>query len=176
MSVIRRTAVAGSAAALVLGVVAIAPADAETVRIHDGRDTSAVQELVAVKIKHEQRLDVVMRFSNNYHRQGEYPFSIYLDTDRNDPGPEYVLASHFNSVWKTEGWNTALGDRVDCSLRGYANWRKHTIRMSFGHGCMEGYTGPVRVSVSASGQADDLSFVQDYAPAKHRFSAPVARY
>lgn len=157
-----------------LTVAAAMPAQAQTLVIPDGRDTTAVQELLRVKVVHEKAVTVVMKFSSNYHRQGEYPFGIAYDTVRRDPGPEYVYDSHLGGVFERESWAGGTGDRVDCFVGGAANWRRHTIRITVGHKCLGGDTGPVRVNVHASGQAADLSFVEDYAPGYRTFSQPVA--
>jgi hypothetical protein len=170
----RRTlAITALAAAIAAGLAV--PAHAQTISVPDGRDTDAVQELVGVRIKHEKLVTVVMRFSSNYHRGAEYPFSIWYDTRRSDRGPEFAYFSHFGAVYKVESWRGGLAHEMDCFVDGKMNLRKHTIRITVGHGCLGGDRGPVRVNVSASGQAEDLSFVPDYAPGFHEFSEPVAR-
>ena len=68
----RRT-IAGLAAAGLVTAVAAAGAHAQTIRIHDGRDTSAQQELVGVRVTYENMASVAMRFSSNYFLHGEVP-------------------------------------------------------------------------------------------------------
>ena len=162
-------------ATAVLGLAAAVPAQAQTLAIPDGRDTEAVQELLSVRVVHESAVTVVMKFSSNYHRDGEYPFGIYYDTDRGDPGPEYLYDGHFGGVYERESWAGGTGDEMDCNITGALNGKRHTIRITVGHRCLGGDKGPVRVNVHASGQADDLSFVPDYAPGERQFSDPVAR-
>jgi hypothetical protein len=166
------------AAAVVLGgalaLSVVGPAQAETRLIPDGRDTDAVQELIGVRVVHQGLVKVVMKFSNNYHREGEYPFSIYYDTRRKDKGPEFHFVSHFGGVFRSETWSRG-GDRaIDCRVDGDVNWKRHTLTIAIGHRCLGGDDGPVRVNVSAQGQAEDLSFVPDYAPGFHQLSLPVA--
>lgn len=169
-----KTILLGSAV-VALAAAGALPAQAQSLAIPDGRDTVAVQELTRVRVVHEGAVTVVMTFSNNYHREGEYPFGIAYDTDRSDPGPEYRYVSHFGGVYETESWAGDAGDRMDCHIDGALNRHRHTIRITIGHRCLGGDPGPVRVNVSASGQAEDLSFVPDYAPAERVFSNPVAQ-
>jgi hypothetical protein len=159
--------------ALALGVAA--PAQAETRVIPDGRDTDAAQELIGVRVVHGGLVRVVMRFSSNYHREGEYPFAIYYDTRRRDRGPEFIFVSHFGGVFRTETWGDIGDHAIDCRVEGDDNLRRHTLTIAVGHRCLGGDDGPVRINVSAQGQADDLGFVPDYAPGFHQFSLPVAR-
>jgi hypothetical protein len=170
----RRTTAAIGATVL-LTLAAATGAEAETIRVHDGRDTNAVQELLGVRVTNEKFVTVVMKFSSNYHARDEYPFSIFYDTQRSDNAPEFAYFSHFGRVYRINRWQARHPHEMQCFVDGRLNRQRHTIRITIGHGCLGGHSGPVRVNVSAVGKAADQSFVPDNAPGFHAWSEPVAR-
>jgi hypothetical protein len=158
----------------VLSIGVVVPAHGETLFIPDGRDTRALEELVSVKVVHRGMVKVVMKFTSNYHREGEFPFSIYYDTRPRDRGPEFHFVSHFGGVLRSETWSRGGSRIIDCRVEGGDNLRRHTLTISVGHRCLGDDDGPVGINVVASGKGV-RGFVPDNAPAFHEFSAPVAR-
>lgn len=170
-----RTSIKAALLAAGLAVAVAAPAAADTVHIRDGRDTDAVQELVAVRIKHENMVNVAMRFSSNYFNRGEVPYTIWYDTNPRNHGPEYALYEHFGSVYKVKGWHGGLRHQVDCFVTGNRNLQRHVWRITVARDCLGNPRGPVRVNVSAVAKTDGGPTVIDYAPGEHQWSEPVAR-
>ena len=168
----RRT-IAGLAAAGLVTAVAAAGAHAQTIRIHDGRDTNAQQELVGVRVTYENMVSVAMRFSSNYFLHGEVPYTIWYDTNPKNPGPEYALYEHFGSVYKVKGWHGGLRHEVDCFVTGARNADKHVWRITVSDKCFGDDTGPIRVSVDALAKSSGSPSVIDYVPGKHQWSEPV---
>ena len=152
-----------------------APSHAEVVRIQDGRDTSAKQELLAVRIQHGKRVAVTLRYSSNYALHAEYPFEILFNTKPARKGAEFGYFSHFGAVYTVK--NGDFADQVDCSIRYRQSDVHHTIRLSFAHRCLRGDLGPVRIRVSAFAKtAPNKPMVTDYVPGKRRWSEPVSQY
>lgn len=171
---LRALAMAGAAASLVAGLAA--PAGAETVRVRDGRDTPAAQELLGVRVSYERMLTIAMRFSSNYFTHGEVPYTLWYDTKPKNPGPEYAFYEHFGSVYKVRGWRGSLRHPVDCFVTGARNTKRHVWRITVSDRCFGKDTGPVRVSVSAMAKPrPGQGTVVDYVPGRHAFSEPVAR-
>ena len=171
----RRTMAAVAATGL-LAAAAVGSAQAQTIQIRDGRDTSAQQELVGVRVKYENMLSVAMRFSSNYFLDGEVPYTIWYDTQPNNPGPEYALYEHFGSVYKVKGWRGGLTHEVDCFVTGARNEDTHVWRITVSDKCFGRDRGPIRVSVDAMAKTDGRPYVIDYVPGKHQWSDSVARY
>jgi hypothetical protein len=169
----RRT-LAGTATLALLAATAVG-ARAETIHVHDGRDTSARQELVGVRVKYENMLTVAMRFSSNYFLAGEVPYTIWYDTKPKNPGPEFALYEHFGSVYKVKGWRGGLDHEVDCFVTGARNPDRHVWRITVSDKCFGRDRGPIRVSVDALAKTDGRPYVIDWAPGKHQWTEPVAR-
>ena len=166
---------AALAATGLLAVTAVAGASAQTIRVHDGRDTSARQELVGLRVKYENMLSVAMAFSSNYFLHGETPYTIWYDTNPKNPGPEYALYEHFGSVYKVKGWKGGLRHEVDCFVTGATNETTHVWRITVSDKCFGADKGPIRVSVDALALTDGRPYVVDWVPGKHQWSDPVQR-
>jgi hypothetical protein len=141
------------AATGLLGVAA-SGANAQTIRVHDGRDTSAQQELVGIRVKYEHMLTVAMKFSSNYFTRGETPYTIWYDTNPKNPGPEYALYEHFGSVYKVKGWHGGLRHEVDCFVTGARSESHHVWRITASDKCFGKDKGPIRISVDALAKSD----------------------
>ena len=167
---------AAMAAATLLSAAAAATAQAETIRIHDGRDTGAAQELVGVRVKYENMLSVAMRFSSNYFLHGEVPYTIWYDTNPTNAGPEYALYEHFGSVYRVNGWHGGLAHEVNCFVTGATNADRHVWRITVSDRCFGKDKGPLRVSVDAMAKTNGGPYVIDYVPGKRQWSDRVARH
>jgi hypothetical protein len=166
---------AAIAASCLVMIAAAAGAQAETIQVHDGRDTSARQELVGVRVKYENMLTVAMRFSSSYFMDGEVPYTIWYDTKPRNPGPEFALYEHFGAVYKVEGWRGGLDYEVKCFVTGARNPNRHVWRITVSDRCFGRDRGPIRVSVAAMGLTDGRPYVTDWAPGEHEWSQPVRR-
>lgn len=153
------------------------PSQAETIHIPDGRDAAAagaVQELLGLRVKHEKRVTVVMRFSSNYMLHGESPYGISYDTKPGRKGAEFFFSSHFGAVFTVRHGD--LINEVPCAIGGEFNRIKHSLRISIAHQCLRGDDGPVRVRVATTALAGPGSpLITDYSPGRHRWSEPVSQ-
>lgn len=172
----RRTITAVTAALLGLAMtLSPSSADAATVRIEDGRDTAAAQELLGVRIKHDRRITVVLRFSSNYFLDGEWPYSISYDTEPRRSGPEFGFFSHFGAVYRMRDGELVDTARMPGRIRYHVDTERHLLRVSIPHRALGRHPGLIRVRVSATAKPARASapMIVDYAPGPHRFSAPV---
>jgi hypothetical protein len=167
---------AAVAVTALLTVIAAGGAQAETIRIHDGRDTDAQQELLGVRVTYENMLSVAMRFSTNYFLDGEVPYTIWYDTDPDNAGPEYALYEHFGAVYRINGWHGGLAHEVDCFVTGARNPDRHVWRITVSDKCFGRDRGPVRVSVEAWAKSSHRRPIVDYVPGRHQWSDPVSRH
>jgi hypothetical protein len=168
-----------AAGGLLVGLVAAAaPAQAQESFVHDGLDTHARAELTGVKlINGPQRVVVVLVYNDiSYLRGAEYPFGIFYDTDPGRHGPEYLLPSHFGSVYGTEDrrhWNADFDKEKRCFTDGTIHWHTNTLRLVAGRRCFDGDTDSIRVSVDVAEKnprrQPHRPFIIDWAPGERRF-------
>ena len=154
-------AVALSSAALTLGLAG--PAHAELYGIDDPQDTFHGSDILALQVRNGQDNLNVTTYHSNLRRDPATGSggTIYVDTDRNDTGPEYVFVAGFfegtdYQFLKTEGfgagrWGNPVqqGDHV---MRVFYGKDRVLFRMSR---AALGNPGAVRVSVRASGTRTD---------------------
>jgi hypothetical protein len=154
-------AVALSTAALTLGIAG--PAHAELYGIDDPQDTSHGSDILALQVRNGQENLNVTTFHVNLRRDPATGSGgrIYVDTDRNDAGPEYVFVGGFfegtdYQLLETEGFRPRLwGERVengDHSMR--VRYGKEQVQFRMSRAAL-GNPGAVRVSVTASGTRSD---------------------
>ena len=155
------TAVALSAAALTIGVAG--PANAELFGIDDPRDTGHGSDILSLSVRNgEENLHVVSIHQNlrKDPRTGSGG-AVYIDTDRNDHGPEYVLtAGWFRGtdyvLSETEGFGHGqIGDRVENGdYTMHVNYRRDRVHVTLSRHAI-GDAGDVRVAMKASGTRSD---------------------
>ena len=156
------TAVAAMSAAAVTFALA-GPASAELYGIDDPEDTFHGSDVRAVQIRNGQEYLAVTSVHSNLRRDPATGSAgrIYVDTDRNDAGPEYVFVGGFfegtdYQLLHTEGfapgkWGNpvANGDYV---MR--VRYGKDRVRFLMSRAAL-GNPGAVRVSVRVSGTRTD---------------------
>jgi hypothetical protein len=178
------TAVAALSAAAV--TVALAgPARAELYGIDDPQDTFHGSDVRAVQIRNGQDNLAVTTFHTNLRRDPATGSSgrVYVDTDRNDAGPEYVFGGGFfegtdYQLLHTEGfapgqWGNPVvnGDYV---MR--VRYGKERVRFRMSRAAL-GNPGAVRVSVRVSGTRTDGAShgLVDWVGQRRAFTPWIAR-
>ncbi|CAM3594544.1 hypothetical protein [Nocardioides zeicaulis] len=174
----RTSLVAAAVPALVLAGLVAAPAHAEFYSIDDPADaTASLSDVYGLEANHgTANLLVKVRF-NDLVRSSAAGLSVYIDTDRDQRGPEYVLSSGLGDgtdyvLTKADGWHGS-DSPVDCDYSARPKWRKDVFRTVISRRCL-GTPSTVRVSVKMVDQADGSHPVMDWAPKRHRWSLPMA--
>lgn len=177
---IASTAVALSAAALTVGLAGAAHAD--LYGIDDPRDTSHGSDVLALSARNGADNVHVTTYHEDLRRDpasgsGE---AIYIDTDPDDRGPEYVLAAGLfegtdYALSHTEGfgvakWGTPVkhGDYVL-----HIRYREDRVHVVVSRDAL-GNPGDIRVAVRASGTRTDGSShgLVDWVGKERRFGTP----
>ncbi len=174
-----RTRIALTAgAALALTGLAAAPAHAEFYSIDDPADARAsLSDIYGVVANHGgNNLLVKVRF-NDLVRSSAAGVSVFVDTDRDTRGPEYVLSSGLGDgtdyvLTAADGWHGSA-DRIGCDYSARPKWRKDVFRALISRDCLDGASS-VRVSVKMVDLADGSHPVVDWVPKRHRWSLPIA--
>lgn len=172
------TAIPALALAAAASVVLAAPAHAEFYRIDDPADAStSLTDIYGVEVNHgNEKVLVKVRF-NELMRSSAAGVSVYLDTDRDEKGPEYLLSSGLGDgtdyvLTVADGWQ-GTDDRVDCDYSARPKWGQDVFRAVIDRDCFD-RSPSVRVSVKMVDQADGSRPVRDWVPKRHRWSLPVA--
>jgi hypothetical protein len=147
-----------SATALTLGLTA--PANADLYGIDDPQDTFHGSDLLAVQLKNGDRNVVVTTYHTNLRRDPATGSagSVYLDTDRNDRGPEFVFVGGYfrgtdYQLLHTEGFGrNKWGAPADGSHEMTVDYAKETVRMRMSRRALD-RPGKVRVAVRMSAPA-----------------------
>ena len=174
-----RTRIALTAGAtLALCGLAAAPAHAEYYSIDDPADASAsLTDIYGIEANHgADNLLVKVRF-NELMRSSAAGVSVFLDTDRDRRGPEYVLSSGLGDgtdyvLTKADGW-AGSDNRIGCAYSARPKWGNDVFRAVISRKCFD-RAPSVRVSVKMVDQADGSHPVGDWAPRRHRWSLPIA--
>lgn len=161
MRTITSAAAALSAAALTIGLAG--PASADLYGIDDPQDTNHGSDILAMQFRngadnvHITTYHLGLRKDPKTGSGG----SFFIDTDRHDKGPEYVLAGGFFEgtdyvLVETEGFDAdKWGDPVengDYTMR--VNYKKERVHVAISRAAL-GNPGKVRVAVRASGTRTD---------------------
>ena len=161
MRKITAVAAALSTAALTLGLAG--PSNAELYGVDDPEDTFHGSDIRAVKIRNGAENLTVRTFHNGLRPAPATGSAgrIYVDTNRNDAGPEYVFVGGFTRgtdylLRRTEGfrvgsWGKSVA-RGDYIMR--VAYRKDRVTFRMSRAAL-GHPGAVRVSVVASGNRTD---------------------
>ena len=155
-----------------------APANAEYYSIDDPADARAsLTDIHGLHAMHgANNLLVKVRF-NELMRSSAAGVSIFVDTDRDVPGPEYVLSSGLGDgtdyvLSKAEAWRGS-DTRVNCDYVAQPKWGKDVFRALISRDCLDA-PASVRVSVKMVDEADGTEPVVDWAPKRRRWSLPIA--
>lgn len=154
------TTAALSAAVLTLGLAG--PASADAIGVTDPRDTGHGSDLRSVQVRHGDRNVVVTTTHTDLRRD---PASgsggaVYLDTDRRDRGPEYVVVGGYfvgtdYQLLRTEGFGAhQWGRAVRGSYEMRVDYAKEHVRTRISRRAL-GSPDEVRVAVRVAGTRRD---------------------
>lgn len=160
MNILTRTTTIGAAAltAAVLTLTQLAPANADGTGVTDPKDLKHGVDLRSVTVDHGARNVVVTTTHTDLvesFRSGSSG-AVFLDTDPDDPGPEYVFAGGFfvgtdYNLLTTDGFSTsAWGEPVEGSYTMKVDYEKETVRFRISRSAI-GDPDEVRVAVRVAG-------------------------
>lgn len=162
---------------LALTALAAAPAHAEFYSIDDPADAKgSLTDVYGLEVNHgADNVLVKVRF-NELMRSSAAGVSVFLDTDRDAKGPEYVLSSGLGDgtdyvLTEADGWRGS-DDRVKCDYAARPKWGQEVFRAVLSRDCFD-RTPSVRVSVKMVDEPDGSGPVVDWAPKRHRWTLPV---
>jgi hypothetical protein len=171
-----RTALTAGAALVLAGLTA-APASAEFYEIDDPADASAsLTDIYGMEATHgRENLKVKVRF-NELMRSSAAGLSVFIDSDRDVKGPEYVLSSGLGDgtdyvLTRAEAWRGS-DNRVKCDYVARPKWGKDLFRAVISRECFDS-ASTVRVSVKMVDQTGGSRPVVDWVPKRHRWSLPI---
>jgi hypothetical protein len=176
------TALTTLAAGAVAATLLAAPAQAATLSVTDPTDIHHGVDLQKVRVAHgEDRLRVTLTHLN-LRRSPSTGASgtIFLDTDPDDRGPEYVFAAGLfegtdYALLTTDGYAVGTwGEPVDCGYRMRLDYREEKTRTRFSRDCF-GDPDSVRVAVKVAGLRTDGSTVVDWLGARRSVTFWVAQ-
>ena len=163
--------------ALALTALVAAPAHAEFYSIDDPADAKpSLTDIHALQANHgSENLLVKVRF-HELMRSSAAGVSIFIDADRAEKGPEYVLSSGLGDgtdyvLTEAEAWR-GTDDRVDCDYSAHPRWGKEVLRVLVSRDCF-GRVPSVRVSVKMVDPTNGSDTVVDWVPKRHRWSLPI---
>lgn len=180
----RRTALAAtaalSAAALTAGLAT--PAGAASIGVHDPQDTHHGSDLRSVQVVNGDRNVWVVTSHTNLRRDPATGSAgaVYIDTDPQDRGPEYVFVGGYfegtdYQLLHTEGFgHRQWGRPVQGSYEMRVSYDKEQVRMRMSRAAL-GRPGKVRASVKVSGLRRDGTSVVDWLGEPRSFTRWVAR-
>ena len=164
--------------ALGLAALLAAPAHAEFYSIDDPADAKAsLTDIYGIEANHgSDNVLVKVRF-NELMRSSAAGVSVFVDTDRDARGPEYVLSSGLGDgtdyvLTVADGWR-GTDDRVACDYAARPKWGQEVFRAVLSRECFD-RAPSVRISVKMVDQADGSQPVRDWAPKRHRWTLPIA--
>lgn len=179
----RRTILSATTLAVAALALGAAPAQADGLAVSDPQNLGHGVDLRAVEVEHKARNLVVTTTHADLresYRSGSSG-SVFLDTDPDDAGPEYVFAGGFfvgtdYRLLATEGFATsAWGEPVEGSYRMTVDYDAETVRFKVARAAL-GSPEEVRVAVRVAGTRRDGSDTpNDWLGAPRSFTDWVAR-
>lgn len=174
------TTAALSVAALTLGLSA--PAGAASIGVRDGRDSHHGSDLRSVQVVNGDHAIRVVTTHTNLRRDPATGSAgaVYLDTDRQDRGPEFVMVGGYFAgtdyqLLHTEGFgHRSWGKPVTGSYEMKVDYVKEQVRMRMSRAAL-GRPGKVRAAVRVSGLRTDGTSVVDWLGEPRSFTRWVAR-
>lgn len=176
-SLVSPATVLGPLMASALLAATVAPALGATASFPDPVDTPEGADVTAVKVKHENRVKVVLEHTG-LEDQAAVEMTYWLDTKPRNPGPEYRVWFAANSdgfdVRRVDTWRDR-GRSVDCARYGAKAdvFSDDPIVMWVHRSCLGG-PRKVRVGVKVREIQEGTTTV-DWAPAKRTFTGWVRR-
>jgi hypothetical protein len=155
-----------------------APAQAGQRVFVDPADTPAGIDMTKVRVIYKDRVRVRV-VHNGFHAPSSSEITLWFDTKRRNPGPQYRYRlfpnSEFTRLHRVDTWRDS-GTPVRCRrLGGFADQNSDKpIRFAAGGNCF-GNPGKIRVAVRTKEERPGGTYF-DWAPTRRAFFWAVTRY
>lgn len=171
-------------AVLVAGATVLAlapPAAAESVVVVDGDDSVAGVDLHRARVTHAPKQVRVRTTHDNLVRRAvraQQSITIHLDTDPDDPGPEFRLQGGLNhgtdyQLQRVDRWR-GQGRRLTCAHGMQIDWKRDVVVARFGRGCL-GNPEQVRAAVVVGEMSHEGETWTDWLIGRRQWTQPVER-
>ena len=150
-----RTGSLATAAALTLGTLgAAAPAQADTTGFRDGRAMVNKVDIWRVRVVNEKMVRVKIRH-DDITPQGSRGGSVFIDTVRSAPGPEFVFLAGLSEgtdyqIVRMENWKRK-GGPMSCNIDLDLNYRTDVSHFKMTRECLD-RPGRIRVAVKVGAE------------------------
>lgn len=175
----RRWAAVLAAGATVLALAP--PAAAASVVVVDGDDSVAGADLHRARVTYAPRQVRVRTAHDELVRQAiraQQWITIHLDTDPDDPGPEFRLQGGLNHgtdyrLQRVDRWRGG-GRTVTCAHGTRIDWKRDVVVARFGRGCL-GKPDQVRAAVVVGEMSHEGETWTDWLLGRRRWTPAVER-
>ena len=174
----KRSIAGGVAAAALTATLIASPAHAEYYSIEDPADASAsLSDMYGMRVRHgAEVVNVGVTFAD-LRRNSAAGLSVFVDTVRTRPGPEFVLSSGLGdgtdyALTKARRWQ-GYGEHIDCDYEARVKWGMDRFRTLISPDCF-GSPEELRVSVKMGDVADASHPVTDWVPERRKWSLWLA--
>lgn len=170
----RNSILAGVVLGLAPLVAVASPAHAEFYSINDPADASgSLSDIDSLYVRHDTDSVVVRLGFDDLRRSSQAGMSVFIDTDRDRRGPEYVLGTGLGdgtdyALTRARRWRS-VGEHLDCSYDARVGWWRDVFRTRMARDCF-GNASHVRVSVKMVDPADPTGTVADWAPTRRHWT------
>ena len=180
----KRATLAAAGVALAAFVGTAAPALAATSTFQDAKaDVAHGVDVESVKVVNEKNVRIEVQHADlvKSWRSGA-SMTVFLDTDRSEPGPEYAFPSVLFSggdygLIPTRGDGWGFGRRavpMTCSYELNLDFAEDVSRIRIARGCLDD-PGEVRVAVKAAGTRAGGTIVTDWLGGRRQLTEWVTR-
>lgn len=170
----KRSFVGGVAAAALAATLIAPPAHAEYYSVDDPADAEgSLSDMLGLRVRHgEERVNVAVDFLD-LRRTSSAGVSVFFDTVKSRPGPEYVLSSGLGdgtdyTLTEARRWQASSGP-VDCDYEARVRWGMERFRTLLSRDCF-GDPDEVRASVKMGDVPDASTTVIDWVPQRRGWS------
>ncbi len=158
------------------GVIGTAgSASAATAVVKDGADaTASLTDVLRMKVRHGQHRVVVRTKHTNLKRRNAAGASIYLDTEPERSGPEFVVDLGLGrgtdyQLTKVRAWKR-VGDPRVCAFTVELDPAADTVKVKLPRTCLR-TPEEVRVSLKMRDEADGSHPVTDWVPGRRAWTS-----
>lgn len=180
----KRATLAAAGLALAALVGTAAPALAATSTFQDDKgDVAHGVDVESVKVVNEKNVRIAVQHADLVRtwRSGA-SMTVYLDTDRSQPGPEFAFptvlyAGGDYALIKTRGDGWSYGRRavpLQCSYEVKLDYAENVSRIRISRGCLD-HPDEVRVAVKAAGTKADGRIVTDWLGGRRHLTKWVSK-
>jgi hypothetical protein len=169
-----------AAAGLTIGLLGLAaPAHAERYSVDDPADASGSRnDIYGLTVTHGQERVKFSILVDDLRRVSSAGATLFLNTNPDDPGPEYALGTGLSSgtdyaLVRVEGWRSPGSDPLNCDYHLRLGYRADVVSGWISRACLK-KPATVAAAVKMVDAADPSHLIRDWAPATRKFGLAIA--